>query len=242
MPSILESFYIDNDQFISYTTEHYIPVIILCLIGIYIIKIADKNWSQDRIFSFGAKVSMFLFIFQVAKVPIRYFAGNLDITQDLPLHLCNYMPLFMYFVFKLRSKWLFGIAFFWIIGGTFQSNITPTLTESFPHYEYFRYWFIHMGLTMLVLYAIICLDWSLRFSEGVKAALALNAAASIMYPINLILGSNYMYLIHKPAGPTVYDLLGPWPWYIFNIELFMAVLFPILTLPFYLIPRLRDNL
>lgn len=229
---MIDRFIFPNGDFVSYTAEHYIPVVILFIIGFILIYSAHKYLDKDTQYRVGLVLSIFLLAFQVSKILIFKINGHYSAAQDLPFHLCNVIPFFLILMFYYKSKWWFSIVYFWIFAGTIQSNITPTLTESFPHYEYWRYWLIHTFIPILAIYPIICFGWRLKLSDAVRSALGLNALAAFVYIINLIVDGNYMYLMHKPLQKTLYDYLGPWPWYIFNIEMMMLILFPILLIPF----------
>jgi hypothetical integral membrane protein (TIGR02206 family) len=57
--------------------------------------------------------------------------------------------------------------------------------------------------------------------------------------VNALLGSNYLFIAHKPDTPSLIDLMPPWPWYILVIELMAVVLVTLLYLPFI---RLKTNI
>jgi len=59
-----------------------------------------------------------------------------------------------------------------------------------------------------------------------------NIYMAIVFFINLALGSNYMFIAHKPDFPTLIDMLSPWPWYILELEVLALVICFILYLPF----------
>lgn len=47
-----------------------------------------------------------------------------------------------------------------------------------------------------------------------------------------MIGNNYLFVADKPDFPTLLDALGPWPWYILQLELVgFAILF-LLYIPF----------
>jgi hypothetical integral membrane protein (TIGR02206 family) len=50
--------------------------------------------------------------------------------------------------------------------------------------------------------------------------------------VNALIGSNYMFIAHKPETASLIDVLGPWPWYILALEAIGFVLFLLLYLPF----------
>jgi uncharacterized membrane protein YwaF len=56
--------------------------------------------------------------------------------------------------------------------------------------------------------------------------------AAFVTPANLALGTNYMYLRHKPAVATPLDWMGPWPVYLAVGGLVAFALFQLLALPF----------
>jgi hypothetical integral membrane protein (TIGR02206 family) len=55
--------------------------------------------------------------------------------------------------------------------------------------------------------------------------------------INLLIGSNYLYTLHKPHIITLLDFLGPWPWYLLSAELIALILFLILYSPYAITDR-----
>jgi uncharacterized membrane protein YwaF len=55
-----------------------------------------------------------------------------------------------------------------------------------------------------------------------------------------IVGANYGFLCHKPETASLYDVLGPWPWYVGASGLVGLVFFILLDLPF-VIQRARAS-
>ena len=150
------------------------------------------------------------------------------------MHLCNISPLFMFFAYYFNNRRAWSIFFLWIMAGTFQSLLTPTLTESFPHYEWWRYWIIHVWLVTGSFYGIFVLGYRLKFADMFYSLFFLNILAFTVYFINIKIGANYMYMVAKPEGKTMYNLLGDWPFYILQLEFVALLLFSVIYIPFYL--------
>lgn len=231
----MKKFYVDNYSFVNYGTEYFLSCIVFLTIGVMVIwyGLRCRNRGvQDR---FHISFIFFYLLLQLSKSIIHWHLGVFDVREDLPLYLCNMMPFFMFWAFYRNNKKVFKIFAFWILAGSFQSIITPTLEHSYPHYEYFRYWFIHSGITISVLYGFIVYKWKLTFRDGWLSLLWLNIFAAVIYVINHFLGSNYFYLKQKPPGANLYSLLNDWPWYIFQLEFVAIILFAIVASPFYLL-------
>jgi len=229
----MNSFLVNNNRFEANSWEHLVSVLIFALIGVLFILYGYrlKNEKERRrvllIFTFS------IFLSQLAKVAILLSLNRFDPATDLPFHLCNVAPFILWLAYYLRSRVLWGVIFMWIMAGTFQANFTPTLHDAFPHFEWFRYWIIHVWLIISLLFGIIHLNYRLKPWDILRSLLWLNVFAIVIYPVNLVLDANYLFLVHKPDGKTIFDLLGDWPYYIFQLEWVALILFSVLYLPFY---------
>ena len=229
----MDAFLLENGNFENYGLEHLV-CFSSCILGIFLmLYIGKKHWSDDQNKLYLTIICTAGALLQLFKVGYRYQAGYFDVTNDLPLHLCNILTLLMPLVVWFNWKKLWGITFFWIIAGCAQAIFTPTLTESMPHYEALRYWVVHAVIILVALHGIVVFNYKLTFYDAFRSILAMNILAAILYPINVALQSNYMYLNAKPPGKTFYDLLGTWPGYIVALEIIVIVLFTMMVLPFY---------
>lgn len=68
-----------------------------------------------------------------------------------------------------------------------------------------------------------------------------NLYALAVFGINLILGSNYLFIMRPADTPSLIDMLGPWPWYILSMEAIAVVLCLLLYLPYALRDRLKHS-
>ena len=227
-----ESLWVDNGNFERYSFEHNIALIVCSVLILLIFLLGRYTLNENRsrlLITVILSIGMFL---QLIKPIIRSYQGVFDPTEDFPLHLCNVMAVFMPFIMYFKWRIFWGVAFFWVIGGTTQALITPTLTDSFPHYEYFRYWIVHSFLPASAIFAIIVYGWRINWKDMIRSMIGLNIFALLVTPINLMLDGNYLYLREKPPGDTIYNFLGSWPYYILSLEVLMIVLFACILLFF----------
>lgn len=232
-----ENIFVDNNEWVNYTLQHYISFGIFTLFGFIFIRHAYKHWNVDQQWKNLFYFCLFLWFVQYLKVFIRWQLGIFNPEIDCPLELCNMLPIFMTIMAYLRSRQLWAIFFLWIFVGTFQANLTPTLRDAFPHYEYLRYWIIHMGLPIAALYCVINFGFRLKFKDLFKSWIALNVVAWTMFVINHFLGSNYMYMQGKPPGKTLYNAMMDYPYYLIQIQFVLWLLMLVVYAPFWILKR-----
>ena len=150
----------------------------------------------------------------------------------LPLELCD-AALVLSVVTLLRpSRALAQVVYFWAGSGTLLAMLTPELPWAFPRWEFI----VFFGLHGLVIVAAAVLVFGLRLAPRPGAAwrvLGITAGwAAFVGIVNLALGTNFMYLRHKPTVATPLDWMGPWPVYIAAGGVLAFVLFQLLALPF----------
>jgi len=235
------AFYTDTTNFEAYSVEHFCGVFAMFVFGVWFLYMGKYKWTKAQQWKYAKIFTIALIAIQLFKTFIRLYLGTMDPATDLPLQLCNMLPFLMLFALIRKSRMLLSVIFFWILAGTAQANITPTLLNELPHYEAIRYWMIHMGLPILAIYSFYVLGFRYTFRDVVRSALGLNVMAAIIYPINYFLDANYLYLNAKPPPGTIYDLLGPWPWYIMSLEGVMLILFSIVLIPFLVYHKLRGH-
>jgi len=220
--------------------QHLVALLFFLLFGYFLIKwgkklTSNKQYIVGNIFAFSLSIT--IVIWTLLKIYTRGF----DIKEDLPLHLCNFIA-FLLPVFTLTKKKIyFEIFLFWIFAGTTHAVITPDLQNGFPNFIFFKYWYVHAGLIVFVLYSTLVLGFTPNLKSVFKSFIALQIYFVFLFIINYLLNSNYLYTNAKPTGPTALDYLGEWPVYILTIELILIPYFLLIYLPFYL-TRKKDIL
>lgn len=164
--------------------------------------------------SVAAGLAAALVAHELFKIWVAVYVYRLPLVQHLPLHLCGVATFLVAYVLVRRSYSAFEIGYFWGLGGTVQAVLTPDLQNGFPSLIFVSFFLGH-GLVILgVVYATIVYRFAPTLHSVAKTVTVTLAYMALVALLNIALGTNYLYLRHKPEQASLMDYLGPWPWYI----------------------------
>ena len=116
-----------------------------------------------------------------------------------------------------------------------QALITPDAgIYGLPHFRAVQTLAAHGGIVLAALYMTIVEGLRPTWQSFKRVFQWTNIYMVIVFFINLAIGSNYLFIAHKPEFPTLIDLLAPWPWYILELEVVALAVCFILYIPFML--------
>jgi hypothetical integral membrane protein (TIGR02206 family) len=229
---LIDFFLKENTNFTPFSIQHLGVVLFLICFGcIFILWTSKQNVKTQskagNIFAFSLSITVIL------GVLYRIYTGNFNYQENLPLHLCSFMALIIP-VLSVTKKFLYyEVLFFLVFAGTMQSLITPD-EYNYLNFPFFRYWFVHAGLVIFMLFATFIYKMRPTFKSVGKSFLGMQVYMLIMFVLNYFLGSNYFYTNRKPNAATLLDVFGDWPQYVFVVELIVIPYFLLIYLPFYL--------
>ena len=175
-----------------------------------------------------------LIVFAVAQEIVDYTNRasfrELNLIQDLPLHLCNYGLVIAAIGMVTRNRFCFEFAYFTGTTAVMQALLTPNLDDLKNLTEYVVYFIHHALIIQFALWNVV-VDGMLTSRGAVARTLLLIVA--MMLPIGLVnwlADANYMYLCARPAVDNPL-LFGDWPWYIASVMLIGWVLMLVAILP-----------
>ena len=161
----------------------------------------------------------------------------------LPLHLCDFSSasIILYFYTKRREFFLF--AFFAGISGAGMAILTPDVKYSFPHIDYLRHMIGHSMILLGVAYAIIIDNHRPQLKDVHRVLAVLSVFLLLMYPINNFLGSpaNYWYVVEKPPGFNVTDLMRDAPYHMIDIYMLTVIVCYLIYLPYFIKDKLGQK-
>ncbi|MEY4926973.1 MAG: hypothetical protein RI894_1409 [Bacteroidota bacterium] len=230
LPSLM---FENTHQFIPYSREYWLTILFFALLGGFIFTFAKKQTEANK-WLIGEAMSWTLVATFTSYMLVKIRLGTFDAAEDLPFHLCNVCVYLSPFFLHTRRKELYFALFCWVMSGTLQGIITPNIAEGFPHFNFLRYWLIHGGLVMLMLYSTFILGFRMTFKGAMTAFFAIQLYAIFAFSMNFLLRANYAFLNQKPAHASLFDVLGGYPYYLISLEGVAILLFLACWLPFWI--------
>jgi hypothetical integral membrane protein (TIGR02206 family) len=162
-----------------------------------------------------------------------YTNGEWTVRTMLPLQLCSVSQYLGAAMLLTRSDRLFQYVYYTAIAGALPALLTPSLVGyGFPHFRFWEYVITHVLIVCAPLYMTLAEGCRPRPGSVLRVVVAMNVFMAFAGALNWLLGSNYLFLSEKPAGPTPFDYLGPWPWYILGLEGMGVLVIVLLYSPF----------
>jgi hypothetical integral membrane protein (TIGR02206 family) len=159
-------------------------------------------------------------------------------VDQLPLYICSLLIWLIGFMLIFKSFRIYEFAYFIGIGGAAQALLTPDAgIYGFPHYRIFQTMISHGLLLTSAIYMTTVEGFRPTWKSFWRVVVGLNLYAALIYPVNLLLGTNFLYINHKPATASLLDVLPRWPYYLIFMELLGLIIFLLLYLPFIIRDR-----
>lgn len=219
-------------EFAIFSTAHWVALAITA--AMFVLVFLLRRHLTDRRYRNAIRYGL-LVLLAVCEVTLHIWhvsSGQWDIRYSLPFELCNMMLLLSIAMLASRSYRLYEFVYFAGIGGSLQALATPDLAFTFPHFRFIQFFVAHVAIVLACLFMTGAYGFRPTIRSIFRAMIGLNAVALPVFLFNLWSGANYMFLMRKPAGGSLLDYLGPWPWYIASMELVALAIFILLYLPF----------
>ena len=159
--------------------------------------------------------------------------GLWNIQEYLPLHVCSVLIWLAGFMLIFENFTVYEFIYFMGIGGGIQALLTPDIgIYGFPHFRFFQTFISHGLLVTSAIYMTVVEGWRPTWKSVLRVLVGMNLYAFIIFFFNRAIGSNYLFIAHKPLTPTLIDALPAWPWYILYLELIGVMVILLLYLPF----------
>ena len=210
-------------DFEMFSSSHFI-IIALLFVGAFCIyffrnDLRKQNWRKAEI-----AIAVSLVLVEITYHLWMYVNGSWNVSHAIPLELCSISLILTVILLLTRKKIVYEIVLFTALLGASQAIFTPIVNYDFPHFRFFHFFYTHL----MTIWAALYFTWVKGFRPTIWSVLKLFIFLNLLMPIilfiNKLIGGNYMFLSHKPKGPSLMDVLGPYPWYILSLEGLLIVL------------------
>ena len=217
--------------FAAFSFQHFAILGAFGLLTIMLLATGKRMTAHGRYVT-ALVLAVITFLNLVAEALVLAGTRDYDVTEDLPVYLCDLITIMLPVVIYHRNRKWIGILYFWALAGTLQALITPDVDHGFPSFHFFRYFIMHCGIVMTMVFVVVSWKIAIRWRDWLNAVLFAQVYLIAIHIYNLVMKTNYSYTVRKPDGTSVLDFFGDWPWYLLGGELMMFVLFTLLMIPF----------
>ena len=150
----------------------------------------------------------------------NYSTGQWTIQEMLPFHLCSALVWLSIYMLVSKNTLIYEFAYLLGIAGALQALLTPDAgIYGFPHFRYFQTLASHGAIITAALYMTLAEGFRPTRASLKRVIIGSNLYMLVVFVLNFIIGSNYMFIARKPDTASLLDVLPAWPWYIPILEL-----------------------
>jgi hypothetical integral membrane protein (TIGR02206 family) len=211
-----------------YGTSHKVVLAITLGLFIVMLLLARTRWAglSQRVLG-----SVLLAMFPVGLM-VHALYGSLSFQTMLPLQFCDIATLAGGIALWTRRPFFCEVVYFFGIAGTLQGLLTPALLYDFPDPRFVLFFIMHGGVPITAFYVVTAMGVRPRPGAVMRVMAFSVSWYAVIAVVNYALGTNYAFQCAKPALPSLFDQLGPWPWYNLSTIGVGLVLYTLLYLPF----------
>ncbi len=226
--------------FVLFSSSHLIALAIILSIIILTYVFRHRFLSLRK--STRIYISSFLILQQLSLTAWYIMYGGLPLKASLPLELCDISTIISAIMFACKSYPLYEIVYFWGMAGSLEALITPDLgIYAFPHFVFFEFFLSHGSIIILCLFMTFVYGYRPSFKSLIKSLVVLNIYAGFIGIYDKLMDTNIMYLCEKTQDTSIMSYLGPWPRYLFSLELVAIASCALCLIPFTIKIKHRRN-
>ncbi len=219
-----------GNPFILFGIWHLVALLVIVLINFAMLGLRGSSEKTRTIVRWS--MAIVLWLDEASWHIWNIYWGHWTVAQ-LPLHICSILVWLAGFMLIFKSYRIYEFAYFIGIGGAMQALLTPDAgIYGFPHYRIFQTMISHGLLITSAIYMTTVEGFRPSWKSFWRVVIGLNIYAVLIYPINLLLHTDFLYINAKPATASLLDALPAWPYYLIYMEALLFVVFLILYLPF----------
>lgn len=220
--------------FVLFDAGHFSALLVIALVGLCFF-FFGKNWDETTRRRVRWVLAGTIVFAELAWQGWSITYGKWSLQTNLPLHLCSVFVWLSAYMLTRRSYPVYELAYFLGIGGALQALLTPDAgIYGLPHFRAIQTLVGHGAIFLAPIYMTAVEGFRPTPGSFKRVILWTNIYMVFVFGVNMLLGSNYLFIAHKPEFPSLIDLLAPWPWYILQLEVIGLAIVSLLYIPFAL--------
>lgn len=220
MESLLQS----RERFEMFGASHQAVVVLSLLLALVLVRLGRSGRGLSVHRWLPRALGVLIVVSELVFVTYPLYLGNFAASWGLPLQLCDLTALVAGLGLITLDAFALEVGFFLGLSATMLTTLTPDLAHDFPHVEFLCFFLTHALVSVAMLYVAFGLDRRPRPGAALKVWLAVNLYGLVAAEINIVLGSNYLYICRKPPMASPFDWMGPWPWYVVAVDLTLCAI------------------
>jgi hypothetical integral membrane protein (TIGR02206 family) len=165
---------------------------------------------------------------------IWYISNGVWSAQKmLPFHLCAVLVYASALMLVTKNRPIYEVCYLLGIAGATQALLTPDNgVYNFPHWRFLSVFISHGSIVTAAVYMTVVEGYRPYWRSVVRTWVIIHVYAVLIFALNLLIGSNYLFINRKPDTPSLIDMLGPWPLYLLGLEVLLILFMVLVYLPF----------
>jgi len=238
----MSSFLEFNTDFSLFGIQHITVIVVIICISIGLPVFAKRSLSPIQNLLTSRILAVLISCWVILYDLILLYLGKFNYKTDLPIDICNFIGLLIPFLMWNPNQRLFPFLYFYIMAGTTQAVFVPHLFDGFPNFVFIKFWIVHGGLIVYILYLAVVWKFQLTLKDLWNSFLFLQAYVLLAWFTNILIGANYLFLVQKPPSYSILDFFGPWPIYLLVADAIMLFLMFMVYLPYLNVPKEKAQL
>ena len=222
-----------GDPFYLFGSVHLAALGIIVLINVFAV-IWGKKATQESRQKFRWILAGILIVDELLWHLWNLTTGQWSLQTMLPLHLCSVFVFLSAYMLVTKSYSIYEYAYFLGIAGASQALLTPDAgMYGFPHFRAFQVMISHGAIITAALFMTLVEGYRPTWQSLKRVLIGGNVYMAVIFVFNLLIGSNYLFIAHKPETASLMDVLPDWPIYIVFVELIGIAVSLLLYAPFF---------
>lgn len=217
--------------------QQLLVMLVILAVVVIVLQRIRRYWSPQKLQRLGMALMIFMLFQDLFDRLYHILLLGEPIARNLPLHICGISVITVALLLIFKHRLLFDFSCYAGVSGAIPAILTPDVAFGMRHPLFWTYFISHYFIIIGVLYAIIAYRMKPSDKSLKNALVMTHLYAFVIFGLNYILDSNYLFLRYKPAAASLIDYMGPWPLYLLGLELCMILSFSCINALFAIRPR-----